>query len=163
MSAPIRRKGINPYVLVSQARARRLQPGWKRAMPVRVIIDRAPAVVWRVNLMPVGNGSFLLYLDAKLRNAAAAQVGDRIALQLAFDDEYQGGPQHAMPDTLAAGLAANPVAAARWAGLPPSLTKEVLRYLATLKSDAARTRNVERALHVLGGGKGRFLAREWNP
>lgn len=132
-------------------------------MPVQVRIDKDPAVVWRVNLMPVGNGSFLLYLDGTLRRAAGAEVGDRVALQLAFDDAYQGGPQHAMPDSLAAGLAASPAAAARWADLPPSLQKEVLRYLATLKSDLARARNVERALHVLGGGKGRFLAREWNP
>jgi hypothetical protein len=46
--------------------------------------------------------------------------------------------------------------------LTPSLQKEVLRYLANLKSDAARTRNVDRVLRVLSGAKERFMARDWN-
>jgi len=37
----------------------------------------------------------------------------------------------------------------------------ILRYLSWLKSDDARTRNVARAMPVLSGKKGRFLARSW--
>jgi hypothetical protein len=33
---------------------------------------------------------------------------------------------------------------------------------AGLKSAAAQERNVRKALHVLAGGKARFMAREWN-
>ncbi|MBA4750969.1 MAG: hypothetical protein H2055_01895, partial [Sphingopyxis sp.] len=46
--------------------------------------------------------------------------------------------------------------------LAPSLRKEILRYLANLKSDAARQRNIDRAIGVLSGAKARFLARDWN-
>ena len=46
--------------------------------------------------------------------------------------------------------------------VPPSRQKEVLRYLTRLKSEDARARNLEKALHVLAGGKARFMARAWN-
>jgi hypothetical protein len=50
----------------------------------------------------------------------------------------------------------------RIVGLPPSRQKEILRYLAKLKSPQAQFRNKERALHVLAGGEARFMARSWN-
>jgi uncharacterized protein YdeI (YjbR/CyaY-like superfamily) len=46
--------------------------------------------------------------------------------------------------------------------LPPSRQKEILRYFARLKSEDARGRNLEKALHVLSGGKARFMARAWS-
>jgi uncharacterized protein YdeI (YjbR/CyaY-like superfamily) len=67
-----------------------------------------------------------------------------------------------MPAEFAARLDANPVAKARWHQLSPSLQKEMLRYFARLKSDEARTRNIEQALNVLNGAKDRFMARAWN-
>lgn len=39
--------------------------------------------------------------------------------------------------------------------------KEILGYFSWLKSHEARARNVARALHVLMGRKGRFMARSW--
>jgi len=49
-----------------------------------------------------------------------------------------------------------------WEALIPSRKKEILRYFAPLKSPEARERNLERALYVLSGKKGRFMARAWN-
>ena len=49
-----------------------------------------------------------------------------------------------------------------WEALIPSRRKEILRYFARLKSTEARERNLERALHVLSGRQGRFMARVWN-
>ena len=57
---------------------------------------------------------------------------------------------------------ADAAARAHWDALPPSRRKELLRYLASLKSQDARLRNIERALRVLGGAKERFMARDWN-
>ncbi|WP_416305931.1 hypothetical protein [Neptunicella sp. SCSIO 80796] len=48
------------------------------------------------------------------------------------------------------------------ANLTPSLQKEILRYFAGLKSDAAKQRNCQKAISVLSGNPGRFLARDWN-
>jgi hypothetical protein len=161
-TARIQLRGINPYVLVSAERAGQIKPGWKRAMPVLIRINGAPDPAWQINMMPVGDGGFYLYLDASVRGASGTAVGDMVEVTIDFDDRYQGGPQHGMLPEFAAQLAEQPAARAKWDSLTPSLQKEVLRYLAGLKSDEARQRNVQRALRVLGGAKERFLARDWN-
>ncbi|HEV2599158.1 YdeI/OmpD-associated family protein [Sphingopyxis sp.] len=160
--AKIEIRGINPYVLVSPARAGRIKAGWKKPMPVLVQVNGQPDPPWRINMMPAGDGSFYLYLDGVVRKASGTDLGDMVDVSVVFDEAYTGGPQHEMLPEFAARLDAEPSAKARWDGLSPSLQKEILRYLANLKSDAARQRNVERALAVLGGAKERFLARDWN-
>jgi hypothetical protein len=155
-------EGVNPYVLVDSARARRLKAGWKRPMPVLVQINGQPDPPWRINMMPRGDGSFFLYLHGSVRTASSTQVGDRVAVNVTFDPAYRGGPVHEMPERLARGLARSKRASEAWGKLTPSLQKEVLRYLAALKSESARSRNVIRALRVLSGKKERFLGRDWN-
>ena len=160
--AKIELRGINPYVLVSAARARQIKPDWKRPMPVLVQVNGKPDPAWPVNMMPAGDGSFYLYLDGGVRGASGTDVGDMVEVSVAFDNDYRSGPQHDMLPEFASCLDANPLAKARWDDLPPSLKKEVLRYLANLKSEVARQRNVERAIGVLSGAKERFMARDWN-
>lgn len=155
-------EGINPYVLVSAQRAARLKSGWKKPMPVQVQINGAPTPPWRINLMPRGDGSFYLYLHGNVRKASNTTVGDTVQVTLHFDEHYQGGPQHDMPAEFAARLKANAAAQAAWHALSPSRQKEVLRYFAGLKTEAAKARNYERALRVLSGKRERFMAREWN-
>jgi hypothetical protein len=52
----------NPYIYVNAARARAVKPGWRKPLPVLVRINGKPTKPWRINMMPVGNGSFYLYL-----------------------------------------------------------------------------------------------------
>jgi hypothetical protein len=160
--AKIEIRGINPYVMVSRTRAARIKSDWKRPMPVLVQVNGQPDPAWQINMMPAGDGSFYLYLDGDVRKASGTGVGDTVEVSVVFDSAYRGGPQHEMLPALALGLDGNRVAKDRWESLSPSLRKEILRYLATLKSDEARQRNVERAMRVLGGAKERFLARDWN-
>ena len=160
--AKIEIRGINPYVPVSAEQARRLKPGWRKPMPVRVQIDGKPDEPWRINMMPAGDGSFLLYLHGQVRNDSGTGVGDVVDVAVAFDEQYQGGPAHPMPAGFAEALQRNPPAQSGWDRLPPSRQKEILRYLAQLKSPEAQQRNVERAIHVLAGGEARFMGRSWN-
>lgn len=160
--AKIELKGINPYVMVSPARAARIKSDWKRPMPVLVQVNGQPDPAWQINMMPTGDGGFYLYLDGTVRKASGTDLGDTVEVSVVFDPAYRRGPQHEMLPAFALGLDANPVARDRWESLSPSLRKEILRYLANLKSDEARQRNVERAIRVLGGARERFLARDWN-
>jgi hypothetical protein len=151
----------NPYVPVSAARARRIKPDWRKPMPVRVRINGKPSTSWRINMMPVGGGGFYLYLHGIVRKASRTEVGHRVEVELAFDERYRNGPMHAMPPEFKGALQKNRSALENWEALVPSRKKEVLRYFAALKSPEARARNLERALHVLSGKKGRFLGRSW--
>lgn len=158
----IKIRGINPYVLVSAARARRIKEAWKKPMPVLVQVNGAPDPAWRINMMPVGDGSFYLYLDGNVRQASETQVGDMVEVTVSFDGDYRSGSQHEMLPEFSARLMDHALVRARWESLSPSLQKEMLRYLANLKTQDARSRNVERAIRVLSGAKERFMARDWN-
>jgi hypothetical protein len=182
--------GVNPYVLVSAKRASKLKPGWRKPMPVLVKINGEPEQprstpsfhsvahgrlrstpsfhsvaqgrLWRINMMPVGDGSFRLYLHGGVRKASKTGVGDRVRIEVRFDDKYRGGPMHPVPAWFRTALAKNPTAKEHWDALIPSRKKEVLRYFASLKSREARERNLTRALQALSGGPTRFMARSWS-
>lgn len=160
-TAVVRIRGINPFVLVGASRARTIKPGWRKPLPVLVRINGQPAKAWRINMMPVGDGSFYLYLHGDVRKASGTVVGDRVRVQLEFDPSYRNGPQHSMPSWFRQALAGNPPALKNWKALIPSRKKEILRYFSGLNSSVARTRNVVKALHVLSGETGRFMARTW--
>jgi hypothetical protein len=159
--ATIALRGYNPYIAVSAEQAAAIAPGWKRPIPVLVQLNGGPTPPWRINIMPVGDGSFYLYLDNRIRKPTGTAVGDDVTVTLGFDADYRAGPAHDMPDDLAAALLGNSAAASNWERLPPSRKKEVLRYLARLQSPSARRSNLDRLLHVLEGKEGRYLARQW--
>lgn len=154
--------GINPYVLVTAMHAARIRRGWRKPLPVRIRVNGKPDEPWRVNLMPVGDGNFYLYLHGDVRKASGTDVGDVVTVELDFDSAYRNGPMHPMPAGFRDALDRNRRAEQAWSALIPSLQKEILRYLSMLKTPEARERNIRRAIHVLSGGAGRFMGRSWN-
>jgi hypothetical protein len=160
-TAAIRIRGVNPYIEISASRAKALKPEWRRPLPVLVRIGGIPRDPWRTNLMPAGDGGFYLYLHEQMRRASNCGVGNRVEVQLRVDHHYTGGPIHSMPAWFSDRLNASPTALRNWNKLVPSRQKEILRYFASLKSDAARARNVDRAMRVLLGRSERFMARSW--
>jgi len=151
----------NPYILVTATQAKTIKPGWRKPLPVLVRLNGKPAEAWRINMMPVGDRSFYLYLHGDVRKASGTKVGDRVRVEVGFDARYRNGPQHPVPSWFKAALRKNPKAKKNWEALIPSRKKEILRYFSWLKSQDARERNLDKALHVLSGGKGRFMARAW--
>ena len=160
-SAVIKIRDVNPFILVSASRANALKAGWRKPLPVRVRVNGSPENAWRINMMPVGNGSFYLYLHGDIRKASGSAVGDRVHVEIDFDESYRNGPQHPVPRWFTQALAANPQAKENWMALIPSRKKEILRYFSRLTSSDARARNLAKALRVLSGKTGRFMARTW--
>src|SRR5215469_7362153 len=124
---------INPYVLVSARRAAGIRKDWRKPLPVRVRVNGKPEKPWRINLMPIGNGSFYLYLHGDVRKASGTKVGDAVTVELEFDEEYRGGPAHPMPSAFRDALKKNRGAMEAWRELTPSRQKEILRYFSHLK------------------------------
>ena len=89
-------------------------------------------------------------------------MGDEVEVEIQFDNEYKSGPTHPMPSYLREALDNNLKANQHWEKLIPSRQKEILRYFSWLKSDEAKARNLTQLLHVLSGGKARYMARDWN-
>jgi hypothetical protein len=163
LRARIEINGINPYVPVRPTQAARLKAAWRKPMPVRITVNCEPAAApWRINMMPAGDGGFFLYLHERVRKASGTKVGDVVSVTIEFDEAYRGGPAEPMPRELSVELRRNAAALKAWKALPPSRQKEIVRYLGRLKSPEAKARNVQKALHVLAGGKARFMARAWS-
>ncbi len=158
----IKIRSPNPYIPVTPAQAKAIKPGWRKPLPVLVRINGKPVEPWRINMMPVGDGSFYLYLHGDVRRASGTKVGDRVRVEVGFDARYRNGPQHPVPSWFHAALQKNQQALKNWHALIPSRKKEILRYFARLKSPEAHARNLERALHVLSGRKVRFMGRAWD-
>jgi hypothetical protein len=158
-TATIKIRGINPYVLVSAPRANAIKPGWRKPLPVCVRINGKPEQAWRINMMPVGDGSFYLYLRGDVRKASGTAVGDRVRVEIAFDASYRSGPQQRLPSWFKQALLGSPQALQNWQSLIPSRRKEILRYLSALKSPDARARNLSKVVRMLSGKTGRFMAR----
>ena len=154
-------RSANPYVHISRDRATALRAGWRKPMPVLVQINGQPQPPWRINLMPIGNGAFYLYLHGSVRKASASQVGDMVDVDVRFDPAYRNGPMHPMPAWFRMPLNADARAKRGWLALTPSRQKEILRYLSFLRSKDARERNVAKAIRVLSGAKERYMARSW--
>jgi hypothetical protein len=159
--AVIEIRGINPFVRVDSTKAEALKPGWRRPLPVLVRINGKPAVPWRVNMMPTGDGDFYLYLHDSVRKESGTVLGDWVRVEIDFDVSYRNGPQHDMPQWFEEALNGNPRAGRSWAALTPSRKKEILRYFSQLVSAEARARNLAKAIFVLSGEEGRFMARDW--
>ena len=159
--ATIKIRGINPFIEVSAAHAAAIKPNWRKPLPVLIRINRVPKEPHRINMMPVGDGRFYLYLNGVIRAQAGVTVGDRVSVEIAFDPAYRNGPQHPVPRWFKAALAESPDALHNWEKLTPSRKKEVLRYFASLKSPEAHARNLARAISMLSGVTGRFMARTW--
>lgn len=160
-TAQINIHGINPYILVSEKRAVLLKSNWRKPMPVVVQINGKPDKPWHINMMPIGDGSFYLYLHEEVRKASGTKVGDRVKAEVSFDEEYRPGPQHKLSSWFKVSLSKNKKAKKAWDALIPSRQKEILRYFSGLKSKETRDRNLEKVLEVLSGKEGRFMARTW--
>ena len=108
-------------------------------MPVRIRVNGEPAKAWRINMMPLGDGSFYLYLHGHVRKASDTKVGDTVTVELEFDDKYKSGPANPMPSWFNAALRKNKKAKRAYDELIPSRKKELLRYFSRLKSPVANS------------------------
>src|SRR5260370_25825614 len=96
-TAVIKIRGVNPFILVSASRANAVKPGWRKPLPVLVRVNGKPANAWRINMMPVGDGSFYLYLHGDIRKASSTAVSDRVQVEIDFDASYRNVPQQPIP------------------------------------------------------------------
>lgn len=71
------------YIEISAAWANKLNPGKKVGYRVKGALDQYS--IQRVALMPMGNGSFIMPLNAKMRKAIGKEKGDALTVKLEVD------------------------------------------------------------------------------
>ena len=147
--------GINPFVLVP---AKILSAIFKAAgkdrspIPVKGCINDHPYKQNLVKHLDV----WRLYINTSMLKRSPERIGERIAFSIGFDPEPR---TIETPPAFTKVLKANKEAAKIFQQLNNSTQKEIIRYLARLKTPQSLEKNIDRAIRFLLG-KERFIGRD---
>jgi len=112
-------------------------------------IDSFP---FRAALEPIGKGGHWLKVNTALRDAAGADTGDTVAMEITRVGEE---PETRMPMELRKALRVAPGAQASWADITPMARQNWILWITTAKHAETRTRRIENACDMLASGKRR--------
>src|SRR5213078_3611569 len=104
-------------------------------------------------LEPDGQKSHWLKVERKFREAAGAQAGDIVTLEIAPAAE---DPEPTIPADLRKALAtAAPKARALWSDITPIARRDWIHWITSAKQPETRTRRIKNACSMLAAGKRR--------
>ncbi len=133
------------YIDVPQPLAQQLKPGNKKAFRVKGFLDDHPFE--GISLVPVGEGHFILPLNAAVRRQIKKVEGAPLRVQLQVDNrEYQ------LPPDLLECLKDEPAALAFFNKLPPSHQKYYGRWIEEAKTESTRVKRIAKAITALANG-----------
>ena len=107
---------------------------------------------FRAALEPNGNGSHWLRVNKALQDAAGADVGDTVTVEITRVGEE---PEIRVPMDLRQALEAAPSALALWAQITPMARRDWVLSISSAKQVETRRRRIETACDMLASGKRR--------
>ena len=107
---------------------------------------------FRATLEPKGKEGHWLKVNKALRDAAGADTGDTVAVEITRVGEE---PEIRMPMELRKALRVAPRAQASWADITPMARQNWILWITTAKQPETRTRRIENACDMLASGKRR--------
>ena len=108
---------------------------------------------FRATLEPDGNKGHWLKVSCKLREAAGAEAGDVVTLEMSLAEKE---PEPRMPPDLRKALAAAPKARATWQDITAVARRDWVQWIVSARRPETRARRVEKAGSMLAGGKRRI-------
>src|SRR6266404_980469 len=108
---------------------------------------------FRVALEPNGKGSHWLSVNKALHDAAGADAGDTLTVEITRAAEE---PETRVPMDLRKALAAAPLAQALWADITPIARRDWIFSISSAKQPETRRRRIEKACDMLASGKRRL-------
>ncbi len=107
---------------------------------------------FRATLEPDGRKSHWLKVNKRMREAAAAKVGDVVSLEIMPVDQE---PEPRIPADLRKALAAAPNARVLWSDITPVARRDWIHWITSAKRPETRARRVENTCEMLTAGKRR--------
>jgi hypothetical protein len=108
---------------------------------------------FRAALEPNGKGSHWLKVNEIMRDAASADLGDTVTVEIARAGEE---PKIRVPRDLREALAADPLAQAGWEDITPMARRDWVFSICSAKQPETRRRRIEKACDMLASGKRRL-------
>jgi len=107
---------------------------------------------FRTTLEPNGQRSHWLKVNRKMREAAGADAGDTLALEIAPAGEE---PEPKVPADLRKALATAPKAGALWSDITSVARRDWIQWIVSAKRPETRARRIDNACAMLAAGKRR--------
>ena len=148
LQRPAEPKGATWSFLVLPAAASAKLPT-RSMVTVDGTLDGAP---FQATLEPDGEGSHWLKVEKALRDAAGADAGATVALEIAPVDEE---PEPKVPPDLRKALAANPGAMATWKDITPVARRDWIQWITSGKKAETRVKRIAVACDKLACGNRR--------
>jgi len=130
------------YVLIPAELALKLKPGNKKAFRVKGAVESFPFK--QVAVMPMGDGTFLLNINAEMRKATGKKQGSQIRVKLEVDDS-----PILPPDELMECLADEPEAMAYWESISGAHRNYFIKHIESAKTEETRARRVAQSLDAM--------------
>ncbi|MGW8367693.1 MAG: YdeI/OmpD-associated family protein [Gammaproteobacteria bacterium] len=107
---------------------------------------------FQATLEPDGRRSHWLKVNRKMREAAGADVGDMVALEIA---PVAQEPEPKVPADFRRALTAQPKARAVWSDITPVARRDWIFWIVSAKRPETRARRIDNACDMLASGKRR--------
>jgi bifunctional DNA-binding transcriptional regulator/antitoxin component of YhaV-PrlF toxin-antitoxin module len=122
------------YIEISAAQAKKLKEG-KVSFRVKGFMDSV--AIQKTALLPMGEGNFILPLNATIRKALRKKVGDKVGIKVELDESKLT----LSPDLLKC-LKEDPEALTFFKSLPPSHQQYYSKWIESAKTAATKTRRI---------------------
>ncbi len=135
------------YIEISAAQGQKLNPGKKIGYRVKGMLDQHP--IQRVALLPMGEGQFILPLNARMRKAIGKEMGNVLSVQLEVDKRNIPPSSDFMKC-----LKDDPRAMKHFKTLSGSHQRYFSKWIEEAKTLATKTRRITMAVIALGSSQG---------
>jgi len=153
--APLNIIGINPFVFVPEPLLQQLFRDAGKEKGYIPVTGQINAKDYKQTLLKY-QGEWRLYINTTMLPRSPERIGECIEITIGVDSSDRTLQPHS---DLVEALAENEDAKQVFESLSPSKQKEIIRYISSLKTDASRIRNIEKAIGFLLG-KNRFVGRD---
>lgn len=135
------------YIEISTRQAQQLNPGTKVSFRVKGRLDQHP--IEKQALLPMGDGAFIMPLNAKIRKAIGKSVGDKLAVHLEVDER-----KLALSADLLKCLKDDAAAWKHFKTLSPSHQLYFSKWIEEAKTVQTKTKRLVMAVTALSQGQG---------
>jgi len=128
------------YIVVPEDIAQQLKPGNKKSFRVKGKLDKL--AVEAVAIMPMGDGSFILPVNAEMRKGLAKRVGAQVQVQLTVDDN----PNPVTSPEFMECLQDEPDALTFYNTLTPGHRNYFLNWIESAKTEPTKAKRIAQAI-----------------
>ena len=135
------------YIEINAGQAKKLKPGTKVSFRVKGTLDSFK--IKQVALLPMGDGNFILPLNATMRKGIGKKHGDKLKVALQADDS-----EFVLSEDFMECLRDDPAAHDFFQSLTGSHQKYFSKWIDSAKTSATKTKRIVMAVTALGKKQG---------